>query len=238
MDKELPLPEVAIIFLLALTPLFLQIWINYSKFNSMTFLPASDLGSAQISWGIEQLKYGTWLGGGPPQNFYPANKLIEVPLNRADLNISWYFSNIVEALKLVIVKFVGAFDFDYLVPYPYHKNPNAWLSSIISFAFMFFGVCGVIYHAITNNITSLGHRFLPCIIFVSWGSVTLISAIELRFTLPILTYFMIVSVLFIFELKLMHRRRAIIFSVCGFLILLPFLVKIASFVREQSTIAG
>lgn len=223
---------------IAAIPLGVQIFINYSRFDAFTFFPATDLGKAQIEWGIKHLKYATWMGGGAQPNYYPSSEFISAVPGETGFTIMWYFSNFVEGIKLVFVKFVGAFDFDYLVPYPYFVIKDFWIPSAFSFAVMFFGVCGVVYHALTNNVAVLGNRFLPGIIFVSWGAITLISALELRFTLPILTYFMIVSVLYIHELNVRNQRKIIAYSVIGFLITLPFLIKIALFVRDQSSISG
>ncbi|RZA07643.1 MAG: hypothetical protein EOO68_03135 [Moraxellaceae bacterium] len=222
----------------AALPLFIQIWINSVRFGAFTFFPATDLGSAQIDWGINNIKYATWMGNGASQNYYPSSKLITVVNEGAKFTIDWYFNNILDGMKLVAVKLVGAFDFDYLLPYPYFKHKNFWLPSIFSFAIMFFGICGIIYHAITNNIQALGNRLLPLIIFISWGAVTLVSALELRFTLPILSYFMIVSILYLNEINVRHQKSLIIFSLAGFLLTLPVLITIASFVRDQSTITG
>lgn len=219
-------------------PLCIQIFINSSRFDSITFFPATDLGRAQVEWGITHLKYATWMGGGAPQNYYPSAGLINAVPGESGFTVMWYFNNLFDGMKLVFVKFVGAFDFDYLVPYPYFVIKDFWIPTAFSFAIMFFGVCGLVYHALTNNVTVLGNRFFPGIIFVSWGAINLVSALELRFTLPILTYFMIVSVLYIHELKVRRQRKTIAFSAIGFLITLPFLIKVALFVRDQSSIAG
>ncbi len=229
--------KLAVVAAIAGIPLGIQIFINFTKFDVFTFFPATDLGKAQVEWGIQHLKYGTWMGGGAQPNYYPSSELIRVIPGESGLSVMWYFNNIIDGLKLVLVKFVGAFDFDFLVPYPYFRVTDFWVPSVISFAIMFFGICGVIYHAFTNNITVLGNRLLPGVIFVSWGAITLISALELRFTLPILTYFMIVSVLYIYEIGARRQKRLMLFSIGGFLALLPILIKIAMFVRDQSTIS-
>lgn len=230
--------RLAGVIAIAVIPLGIQIFINYSRFDTFTFFPATDLGSAQVEWGIKHLKYATWMAGGIQPNYYPSSELINAVPGDSGFTIMWYFSNIVAGIKLIFVKFVGAFDFDHLLPYPYFVIRDFWVPSLLSFAFMFFGVCGVVYHALTANLTSLGHRFLPGVIFISWGAITLVSALELRFTLPVLCYFMIVSCLYVHELKVRNQKKAIVFSVVGFLITLPFLIKVALFVRAQSSISG
>lgn len=237
-SKKIDYFKLAAVVSIAAIPLCIQIFINYTRFDAFTFFPATDLGKAQVEWGIKHLKYATWMGGGAQPNYYPSGELINAVPGESGFTVMWYFSNIFDGIKLVLVKFVGAFDFDYLVPYPYFVTKDFWLPSLFSFGIMFFGICGVVYHALTNNITVLGHRFLPGIIFVSWGAITLISALELRFTLPILTFFMIVSVLYIHELSARSQKKIIGLSVVGFLFLLPFLIKIALFVRDQSSITG
>jgi len=237
-SKKMDPFKLAAVVVIAAIPLGIQIFINSSRFDVVTFFPATDLGVAQVEWGIKHLKYATWMGGGAQQNYYPSGGLINAVPGDSGFTIIWYFNNIIDGIKLVFVKFVGAFDFDYLVPYPYFVTKDFWLPSVFSFGFMFFGVCGVIYHAGTNNIAVLGNRFLPAIILVSWGAINLISALELRFTLPILIYFMIVAVLYVHELSIRNQKKIIVFSVIGFLCVLPFLIKVALFVRAQSSITG
>lgn len=237
-SKKISPWKLLVAFFIAAIPLAVQIFINFTKFDVFTFFPATDLGTAQIEWGIRNIKYATWMGDGIQQNFYPSSALINPTPGVSGFTLEWYFHNLFDGAKLVLVKFIGAFDFDYLVPYPYFKNSDFWIPSILSFTFMFFGVCGVIYHALTGNIASLGIRFLPVVIVCSWGAVTLISALELRFTLPLLCYLMIVSVLYIYELKNRDNKKLIVFSTASFFLLLPVLIKTAMFVREQSSISG
>jgi hypothetical protein len=98
----------------AATPLYIQAALNSINYKLTTFLPVTNLGALQISGGIQYIKYGTWLGGGPPQNYYTSANLISTSSN---LSLSWYFNNPIDSIKLMAVKLIGAFDFDYLVAY-------------------------------------------------------------------------------------------------------------------------
>ena len=63
--------------------------------------------------------------------FYTSGSLIKT--HGELLNIWWYFNNPIDAVKLLAYKFVGAFDFDYIVPYIYKHHGNKWLYSFFSF---------------------------------------------------------------------------------------------------------
>lgn len=228
------------IILLALSlgamPLYIQATINMVIFKVFSFFPIDDLGSAQIRWGIENIKYATWLGGGPAQNFYTSVNLIDLPKNDTEFNLSWYFTNPIDAIKLLTFKFIGAFDFDYLMPYPHHPTKGTWIPSLFSFSIMWMGIFGSVLHAFTNKVTALGDRFMPVIIVISWASVSLISALELRFTLPLITYFIIVSVVTINLIIKAENRNYLLIALAGWVTAMPLLYFAASFIRNQSAI--
>ena len=222
--------------LLGLTPLFIQTYLNFTKYGALSFLPIQDLGAAQLKWGIENIKYSTWLGGGNPQNFYPSSKIITLPTNIDAYTISWYFSNFTDGLTLLSLKFIGAFDFDFLVPFPKEIPSLYWIPSIFSYVIMWLGIFGIIFHLTTGRLFFLGHRLLPITILLSWGSVTLLTALELRFTLPLISYLMYVSVIYFFEMVKEGNKKYLYITIGGLSILIPSSCLLASIIRDQSHI--
>jgi hypothetical protein len=79
-------------------PLTPQIYINILNYGRVTPFPTFDLGAAQLQWGIENIKYGTYLGGGNPQVFY------HNPFYVSGQGLDWYFNNPIEAVSTLIVK--------------------------------------------------------------------------------------------------------------------------------------
>jgi hypothetical protein len=109
-------------------------------------------------------------------------------------------------------KFVGAFDFDYLVPYPNTGYGLSWLTTTISFLILLTSLFVIIRHTLgLSKSSALGPRWFPATILIAWGALNLITALELRFTLPILTYLGLLSLWFPSEfLSLTRRARLII----------------------------
>jgi len=234
--RNINLSDVLLAIVLGAIPLYIQIVLNVTNYKIISFLPITDLGASQMKWGIENIKYGTWLGGGNPQNFYPSAALIHLPTS--DFNLWWYLNNPIDAIKLLTFKLVGAFDFDYLMPYPYHRPENQWVISFFSFSIFWFGLCGVVVHLLTNKLTLLGSRYMPLIIFTGWCSVSLISALELRFTLPLISYFIIVTCVIVYS-TIVERNKIILLSMTvGWIICMPIFYQIAHFIRLQSVIQG
>jgi hypothetical protein len=223
--------------LIGAIPLYFQAIINIVNFKILTIFPIDDLGNDQIRWGIQNIKYSTWLGGSEPvQNFYSSAKLITYPAEPSGYSLSWYFLNFVDAVKLLLFKFVGAFDFDYLMPYPYHSSASSWFASFFSFTILWLGLLGTFVHTFTGKLTQLGDRFAPLIILISWSAVNLVSALELRFTLPLLTYFIIVAVILIHNIVRESNRKLFVGILSGWLVVLPLCYLIAIFIRAQSNI--
>lgn len=215
----------------AAIPLVYQCLLNHHQFGKFSFFPAVSIGSSQIQWGLENIKYSTWLGDGNIQNFYSSRNLITPPEHPEGL--SWYLSNPIDGAKLICIKLIGAFDFDYLVPYPYQSLHYSWLATFISFSLLIVASIGSIFHAVSGKLTLLGHRFLPLVIIMSWAGLNLVSAVELRFTLPLLSYFLIVTVI---TLDTFVKQRRYVFGLFGvWAFAMPFLFTGAQFIREQST---
>ncbi|MFC1237556.1 hypothetical protein [Vibrio sp. F74] len=232
--RKVEIAFLALLILISATPLFIQMSIFGTQFGKFTIFPIVDLGGLQIKWGIEFIKYGTWLGGGAPQNYYPSTALV----NSADsaLGLYWYFEHPIAAVKLLTVKFVGAFDFDYLTPYAYKRPFIPYISSFIAFAFFWTGLVSIFVHTCIKRIPALGRRVMPLLILISWGAISLSSALELRFTLPLLCYFIVISVLFFeFIVPRMNIKYKLIYGVGGVLFISICFV-ISDFVRSQSSV--
>lgn len=217
-----------------LLPLFVQILINAYHFDVISFLPVIDLGNSQLIWGIENFKYATWLGTPIQGNFYPTDAFVNTA--NSNLGLKWYFLNIVDAVKLLFVKFIAAFDWDYLMPYPRTVPQYKWFYSLISFSILYWGLCGCFFHLLKNKLTVLGTRYMPFIILLSWSAVTLASAIELRFVLPMLTYFLIVSVIMLDYLVKYYSRIKLCGMVLGQILFCLIACQVARFVRDQALI--
>ena len=194
--------------LLGALPVIFQSLIQWFKYGQFTPLPVSDLGAKQIIWGIQNVKYATWHGkGDSPRNYYSSEKLIGVANPEG---LSWYWENPIPALNLILHKLVGAFDFDFLVPYPDSSFGLSWLFSSISFLTLIVGGLACVIH-VFRPMAGLGPRWLPSLIVLSWGSIALLSALELRFTLPILAYLGILQVIFTRSFLRSARSNKIMF---------------------------
>jgi hypothetical protein len=171
-------------------PILSQSFIQYFKFGVFSPLPASDLGGNQVIWGIKYIKYASWVGDGPRPNYYPSEELIG-PQNPE--GISWYWENLFHAFQLLTFKLIGAFDFDYLVPYPTEQPENSWLFGSTSLLILIFGLASAFTH-LFSPLKFLGPKWLPILMFLSWSAIHLASALELRFSLPMILYLSIISV--------------------------------------------
>lgn len=83
---------------LATLPIFWQAFLNLRTFGVFTPLPVADLGGSQLIWGIQNVKYATWLGSGSPANYYPSLDIIG-PQDATGLE--WYFKHPLLAARLI-----------------------------------------------------------------------------------------------------------------------------------------
>lgn len=220
--RELPL------WALSTTPLIWQSAVSFKNFSQFQPFPITDLGGSQIRWGIEFVKYATWTGDGSARNFYLSRSIVG---DYDGSGLSWYLTNPIESVQLLYFKFVGAFDFDYIVPYPNTAYELSWLTTTISFLVLFTSLFVIIRHTFgLGKSTALGPRWFPATILIAWGALNLITAMELRFTLPILTYLGLLSVWFPSEFSSLTRRSRI---AIGFLLFsgLGILWSSAFFIR-------
>ncbi|MDY0212988.1 MAG: hypothetical protein RBR06_08280 [Desulfuromonadaceae bacterium] len=222
---------ISIIVACMVLPVIPQIYINMVNYGRVTPFPVFDLGAAQLQWGIENIKYATYLGGGNPQMFYLN------PFYVSGQGFDWYLQNPVRVAGTVVVKLVGAFDFDYLFPYIYeHKPWYRWFTGMTSIAIFLLGAWGGLVHAFCTGRSGLkvGPRYFPLICFLTWSGVTLASAIELRFTLPMYAFLLPFTVE---RVSFLHRQWQSGVSVirawpiiAGYILL----IYIANFVRMQN----
>jgi len=231
--KVSPFSELLPIFV-GSAPIIYQTYINLYLFGRLTPFPVIDLGSMQVNWGIRYLKYITWLGGGNPQGIYSSKNLIgNVSEN---LTLHWYLENPLLGIKLIFTKLIGAFDFDFLVPYPQNRPWYSLLVGIISLLIFLYGtkiMISYLFREKSNLERAVLPRILPLAMFASWAAVTLVSAVELRFTLPIITFLILLITHEGVPTKINSRRS--LFQILSFLISLIVVILLAQFVRGQTT---
>lgn len=214
-------------------PLIPQIYINMVNYGKVTVFPPDDIGSAQFQWGIENIKYGTYLGGGEARMFY------RNPFYVTGQGLEWYFQNPVSALGTLLIKLVGAFDYDYLFPYIYNIRPwYSWLTGTTSIVILLLGIWGLLMHAFRADQSAIriGPKFFPFISLIAWSGVTLPSAIELRFTLPMYTLLLPFTVERIFFLYRQRQSSVFFIKIWSILAIIFLLICIAAYVRRQNII--
>ena len=178
---------------LALGP---QVAINHLHFDRATPLPVGNLGAGQVVWGITNLKYGTSpVPDDDPRMFYPnplASGTGEVE------GLGWYLRHPARGAGTLALKLVGAFDFDFLPAYVWNREPPLqWLFRLLSLGLLVAGLSGMwLYARSTPSAQAawLGPRWMPAVVFAAWAAVTLPSAVELRFTLPMLPLMLALAV--------------------------------------------
>lgn len=237
MEQKLNKITVAILlifgFLLAILP---QLYSNYLFFQKITFLPVVDLGNAQIKWGIENIKYATNLSGeGVPQLFYKNPFYVQID----NLKLSWYFLNLENGIKTILLHIFNAFSYDYYFPYIYDLHPK-YKSSLLVYSWfvMYFGVLGVVevYKILwssgkecLNNVKILMYLIFPAV-FLGALSILMLSAVENRFSLPLV----LVMTAFAFYSFFKNFKRIIIWLVFSLWISCASLIQ--SFVDLQKNI--
>ncbi len=180
-------------FLLSILP---QVYINYHFYQKISFLPAMELGNSQIRWGIENIKYATNASGvGSPALYYKNPFYAQVE----NLGLNWYFTNIENGIKTILLHLFNVFTYDYYFPYIHDLYPNyKFLTLLYSWFILFYGVMGIfesinkikhinqdIYKANSlKPIKLLLYVMLP-VVFLSALSILSISAVEVRFSLPL-----------------------------------------------------
>ncbi|QIR75451.1 hypothetical protein FA592_04120 [Sulfurospirillum diekertiae] len=218
-------------FFVAVVP---QIYINYTYFDIVSFLPARNLGSEQINWGIQYLKAAancTNIGTGALLYTNPLFKPSDI------LGLEWYWINPIAGLKTIGLHIFSAFDYNYLFPYIYNINPKY---SIFLFFYsqviLYFGVIGygssLKYCNSENAIREFNVMLFIMIPLVVLGSLSVIaiSAVENRFSLPIIT------ILLPFAFFTLYKYKTNKLVILGFTLYLIMAFYVSSFINAQKTI--
>jgi len=203
-------------FFLAVLP---QIIINYRFFDELTFLPVFKLGSFQIRSGILMIKYGTNMtGNGPPAMVYP-----NIWFNNAVPDLSWYFLHPWLGVRTMFLHLFSALDFDYLFCYIYDLRPKYRpVLFLYSQTVLFWGVVG--FFAAARDIRVWEQRggtkpkasvvFMALLLaaVLGWCAVTSISAVENRFSLPMVAILLPLAAWALIGHRWENRRSLIL---CG-----------------------
>lgn len=227
--------RMVLALMLALPPLLPQVAINQALFQRPTPLPAGGLAGSQLHWGIANLKYATAPAThGEVQMFYP-NPLAGVL--RGDEGVDWYFDHPLRGAATLTTKLVGAFDFDYVQPYVWNRDPPLqWLWRGASLLWLLLGLRGVWLVGVRGmEAGRFGGRWLAPLVLVAWCAVTLPTAIELRFSLPMLSLFALLAAVALedFRRQSPHGRLAL----CGVgIACFAALVPLARFVSAQNVL--
>lgn len=235
-NKKLYIAGLLILgFLIAVAP---QLYMNYHHFQKISFLPTIDLGTKQIEWGIQYLKYATNLSGvGTPQMYYKNPFALNYV---SGMGISWYFHNLESGFKTVFLHLFNVFSFDYYFPYIYDLYPK-YKSLILFYSWfiIFFGILGIFesYKNLNIYVNSKYFREVKILFYIILPSTIMgglsilaISAVEVRFSLPIVTILMP----FVFYSFLKNKLRLKVLSI--FILWISCAFIISSFVDLQKNI--
>lgn len=231
--KKVMLSHVLFGLCLGFVPLLIQIILNIKHFNVATAFPIYNLGAQQLVWGIQNFKYATWLGPADHSQFFYKSGYTATWLQPGS-PVMWYIENPVWGVKLLLTKFIAAFDFDFLVPYPRSFPRYPWLASAFSLSFLYLGLWGTLLHLTRNCLPALGFRCFPLLTVLAITAVTIPSAVELRFIIPILSYFMVVTCVFLHFLLSERKLYLTIAVVSVGVVVIPSFFSVSNFVREQS----
>lgn len=231
--RALHMVAVLLLMLPALAP---QVAINQALFERATPLPAGGLGSDQLQWGIANLKYATAPADEGEVRMFYANPLAGTL--RGDEGVGWYLRHPLRGAATLSTKFVGAFDFDYVMPYAWERHPPLqWLWRGLSLSLLLAGLRGLWLASACGRPGGvwMGGRALPPLVLAAWCAVTLPTALELRFSLPMLS--LMVPLAWVAVADLVDRparaRLALLgAAAAGFVVL----VLVARFVAAQNVL--
>ena len=206
------LRRLTICGLMAALPMIPQSLINLRHFDRWTPLPTVDLQQYQVTLGKANLKYATRLYPGATASLFYPNPFYERTEDPSspDDPLDWYLAEPLPALATIATKFVNAFDFDFVEPYIHDPKPRFQLGwRLLSLLLMFIGCCGVAAKAlgVLGPQVALGPRFFPALLLLGWGAVTMVTVTELRFSLPMLTLFVLTSTAVAVKIATFETRR-------------------------------
>lgn len=227
--------RVALALLLMVPALLPQAAINRHLFDSWSPFPAG-LADSQLRWGVANLKYATAPAKEGEVRMFYANPLAAGTVRDGD-GVGWYLRHPLRGAGTLAVKFIGAFDFDAVQPYVWDRDPPLqWAWRGLSLALLLAGLRGMWLHAGGGGATmAFGGRRLPPLVLAGWCAVTLPTALELRFTLPMLSLLLPLAFVAIGDLHRRtwrDRRRLAVAALAVF----AGLVAVARFVAAQNVL--
>ena len=182
--------------------------LNWMRAHKATPLPIYDLKAKQLDAGVRYIKYGTNMTGERPAGLFYRNPLFVEAEGRQ--GIDWYFRAPLRGSMTLVLRMFAGFDFDYLFPYIYDLRPGYRpVLFLLSQFIVFFGIGAIIllmYPTLARRIlgTSAAEHFywtgpIPAgQVFITallgWAAIHAVSAIENRFTLPMVTMLMPLAV--------------------------------------------
>ncbi len=205
-------------FLLAFVP---QVIKNYINFKHLSIFPHVALGQAQVTWGIQYAKYATSLvphesgGIGYHNPFFCC-------LDAARHPIFWYAQHPLRGLGTLSLHIFGFLDQDFLFPFIYDVKPWYRLPVfLVNHLIIVLGIMGLVAlyrRAAADNDPVLKRVFWLLMVFIALSvGIHALTAVEVRFGLPILCVLGFFTPLGTLSLKTM-RKPAWFF--CGVLLYL------------------
>lgn len=228
------------IVLAVLLPLLIlapQSAINRHLFDRATPLPTTNLAGKQLRWGIENLKYATAPQPGSSAKMFYANPLAGDPAGE-EAGVGWYLRHPLRGSATLGAKLVAAFDFDFLPAYVWDRESQLpWPLRGLSLALLVLGLQGMWRYMREGGAQelSLGPRALPPLVFAGWAAVTLVTAVELRFTLPMMSLLLPLAFWFVGELCRLPRASRW-WHLAVSVLAMAFAVAIANFVAAQNVL--
>jgi hypothetical protein len=186
-----------------------QLYYNIRFYNKASILPAADLGSHQVEWGIMMMKYATVVtaSGAEPviykNPFYSSEDLTSGALR-------WYFDHPIAGIRTVAAHIFNSFSWDYPFVYIYDLTPSYSLA--LPFTVWFLQILGA-YALVQSIVTFLRKRkfreaiaapvlFIACATGAIMGLNSLV-AVENRFNILPTMLLLVFAANFI----QMHLRR-------------------------------
>ena len=163
-----------------------QVWLNWEHFDRVGFLPSRDIGSEQLQWGLQWIKYGTRVS--------PLAQSIYVNPYAPDgtPGLGWYFNGF-EGLRLVGLRMVAAIDVDHLFPYVTSVNaPANRVLRMLAHSVAYWGIAGLWSgHARARSGGIQQARLATwgsCIVLflIAWAGIHATTAYENRFSMPVI----------------------------------------------------
>lgn len=194
-------------YALAVAP---QVWLNWQHFDRLGFLPPRDIGTEQLQWGLQWVKYATRVD--------PLSQLTYInPFAPSGTpGLGWYFNGF-EGVRLFALRMAAAIDIDHLFPYVTSlSGSRSQVVRSLAHALAFWGVAGVCALGarvrVSRRIDARIATFMACIVLfvLAWAAVHATTAYENRFSLPVLTLLLPAVAMRIATVRLRERREQLL----------------------------